>query len=424
MLNLKIKNLIEKEKTKGQFLSPFYEKYCFSNIPPTILSLFGLAPKKPTLPPELFKPVLKGTRPKKIIVFLIDGLGFTSWVNHSKNYELLSLLEKRGQVSPITAVFPTSTTAALTTINTGLLPEEHALFEWHLYLEEIDLVIKSLPFSRVGEEKQDGLLKEGVNPKILFRGKTIYQVLKEAGIASFTFNNKSHAESCYSKLVHQGSERIPFSSLSNLMVILRKILEEEKGPAYFYIYWEGLDSVSHHHGPDSKEYEAELANITSCLKDEFLGKLKKEAVNNTLFILTSDHGEVKITPEKIIFLNKFPEVKENLRVTPTGGPRDVFLHLRPGKLEAAFAFLTKTLKGKAEVLLISEAIKIGLFGKEKPKKKFLKRAGDLLVLPYEDYTVWWEYPNSKLRQFRGHHGGLIPKEVLIPFATAWLSDLL
>lgn len=423
MLNLKIKNLIEKEKTKGQFLLPFYEKYCFSNIPATILYLFGLAPKRPTLPPELFEPILKGAHPKKIILLLLDGLSFSSWLAHSKDLALLDLFNKEGLVSPITTVFPASTAAALTTINTGLTPKEHCLFEWYLYLKEIDLVIKTLPFSRVGEEEQDGLLKEGVNPKILFRGKTIYQVLKEAGIASFTFNSKSHAESCYSKLVHQGSERVPFSNFSDLVVVLRKILEEERGPAYFYIYWEGLDSVSHHHGPDSKEYEAELANISSLLKDEFLGKLKKEAVNNTLFILTSDHGEVKITPEKIIFLNKFQKIKEDLKVTPTGGPHDVFLHIKPGKLRQAFAFLNKLLVGKARVLPMNKASTLALFGKGRPKDKFFKRTGDLLILPFKDNTVWWEYPNSKLKNFHGHHGGLSEEEILIPFAIAKLQNL-
>lgn len=431
MVNLKIKKIIEKEKKKGEFIYPFYEKYCFSNIPSTILSFFGIKTKRPILPPEVYESILKGKKPTKIILLLIDGFGFNSWLKNSKNYELFNGFNQKGLVSPLTSIFPSTTASAITTINSGLTPQEHSLLEWFVYFKEIDKIIATLPFTAVGEEGQDKLLDQGVDPQVLFKEKTIYQVLAKSGVKSFVFNSKAYANSVYSKLVHEGDTPVPFKNSSDLIVSLRKKLEEEKGPAYFYIYWDALDSMAHHYGPDSEEYWAELTGISCIFEKELLEKIKRDAAKETLFIITADHGETKMIPEETIFLNKYQKLKDSLQrgkngkpILPTGAPRDVFLHIKPEKLEETFKFLTEKLKGKAEILRVNEAIKMGLFGIGRPRKEFLNRVGNLLILPHKDYTVWYKYPNTELPKFLGHHGGLSEEEMLIPFAIATLSDLL
>ena len=71
-----------------------------------------------------------------------------------------------------------------------------------------------------------------------------------------------------------------------------------------------------------------------------------------------------------------------------------------------------------------DAIKTGLFGIGKPDKKFYDRVGDLLILPYNNHTVWYEHVKGKKIRFLGHHGGLSKDEMLVPFAIAKLSELL
>lgn len=431
MIKTKIKQLIEKEKKKGEFIFPFYEKYCFSNIPSTILSLFGLNPKRTLLPGEVYESVLKGKKPLKVILLLIDGFGFNSWLKYSKDYEFFHLFNRKGLVSPLTSMFPSTTASALTTISSGLTTQEHALHEWTVYFKEIDKTINTLPFTNIYEEGRDKLLKQGANPQILFKGKTAYQTLEKSGIKTFTFNNKVYNKSAYSKLVHKGSTTIPFRTISDLMVSLRKKLTEEKGPAYFYIYWDSLDSIAHHYGPNSAEYRNELNNISGAFTKELLGKIKNSAVKQTVFILTADHGEVKVFPEKTIFLNKYRSLKDNFQkgkngkpILPTGAPRDLFLHIKPEKLEKTFKFLSQELRGKAKILKINQAMKMGLFGVGKPRKEFLDRIGNLLILPYKNNTICYKYPKIEPHKFLGHHGGLSEEEMLIPFAIARFSDLL
>jgi len=431
MIDIKIKRTIEKKKKKGEFIFPFYEKYCFSNIPSTILSFFGIKSKRPILPSDVYENVLRDKKPTKVILLLIDGFGFNSWLKHSQNYKFFHLFNQRGLVSPLTSIFPATTASAITTINSGLTTQEHALHEWTVYFKEIDKTINTLPFTDIYEEGRDKLLEQGVNPQILFKGKTNYQILEKSGVKTFTFNNETYAYSVYSKLVFKGSRTIPFKNGSDLAIKLRKELIEQKGPAYFYIYWDTIDAMAHDYGPDSKEYLTELKGISSTFMKEFLKKIKPDVAKETIFIIAADHGEARVFPEKTIFLNQYQKLKDSFQkgqngkpILPIGGPRDVFLHIKPEKLEETLDFLRQELRGKAEILKTNEALKMGLFGTGKVKKEFLDRIGNLLILPYKNKTVWYKYPRIKPHKFLGHHGGLSEEEMLVPFAIAKLSDLL
>jgi len=419
-----IENTIQKLK-EGEFIYPSYEKYCFSNIPSTLLRLFKIKTKRPLLPDELYKV----ENPEKILVFLIDGLGYDQWLKYSKEYQLFKTINHKGFVSPITTVFPSTTAATITTINTGLTPQEHALPEWYVYFKEVGKVIVTLPFTPIGEKGQDKLAEKGIDPSILYKGRTIYQNIKRAGIKSFAFVHESYARSCYSKLVYKGSNVIPFINISDLFVRVRKTVEKEKGPAYFYVYYGVLDAIEHEYGPYTEEYHAEISMLSFMFKKEFLEKLNRKSAKETFFILTGDHGQVNILPEETVYLNKYKKLvgmlqtDKNEVIPPTGGPRDIFLHIKPERLEEAYSFLIEKFEDKAKVVKTSEAVENGLFGIGKPKREFLERVGNLLVLPYKNYTVWWKYFKGKNLTLLGHHGGLSKSEMLVPFANAMLSEL-
>jgi predicted AlkP superfamily pyrophosphatase or phosphodiesterase len=406
---------------------PFYEKYCFSNIPPTILKLFDIPTQRPILPEELYKD--KAENFNKIVFLLIDAFGYKQWLRYYKDYEFFDTFTKEGIVSPLTSVFPSTTAAALTTINTGLTPQEHALFEWILYFREIDMAIITLQFTPLNGKNKDLLLEMGIDPKILYKGNTIYQTLKKAGIKSFAFNNAIYANNAYSKLIQKGSVILPFINLSDLVVRLRKSLETEKGKAYFFVYISDADAIQHKYGVYSEEHTTQLSEISYLLKKEFLEKLQKNVAEETLFIITADHGQINASPKETIYLNKYRRLIKTFQkgkkapIPPTGGPRDVFLHIKEDKLEKVEAFLSTKLKGKAKIIKTEEAIKVGLFGINKPKKEFYERAGNLMILPYKNYTMWYEHIKGKKLENLGHHGGLTEEEMLVPFGVAKLSEL-
>jgi hypothetical protein len=431
MIVSELESEIEKEKKEGEFIYPFYEKYCLSNIPSTILNFFGIKSKRPILPSSLHKDKVEIEDSNKIVLMLIDGFGYSQWLKCYKNYEFFNIFTQKGLVAPVTTIFPSTTAAALTTINTGLTPQEHALIEWFIYLKEIDMILRTIPFKPLDDKDKNKFLQAKVNPKILYNGKTIYQALRKSGIKSYTFINETYAYSAYSKLVYKGSNTIPFINSSDLVVRLRKTLEAEKGPAYFYVYIADVDSLEHEYGPHTEEYYAELSVLSFLLKKELIEKVDKKVAEETLLLITADHGQLNISPKETIYLNGFRKLTKSFQkskrkkpILPTGSPRDIFLHINQKKLEEIHTFLSNKLKEKAKIVKTEDAIKMGLFGIGKPRKEFYDRVGNLLILPYKNHTVWYQHVKGKKLDLLGIHGGLSKDEMLVPFAISKLSNLI
>jgi hypothetical protein len=77
-----------------------------------------------------------------IVLLVIDGLGFNYLkANGSKTYLARHLRQS------ITSVFPPSTGSAMTSIYTGLAPQQHASTGWWVYLKEFGLVSRILLYS-------------------------------------------------------------------------------------------------------------------------------------------------------------------------------------------------------------------------------------------------------------------------------------
>lgn len=363
------------------------------------------------------------------MLLVIDGFGFDQFLSYYKDNRFLTKLANKGEVFPLTSVFPSQTTNALTTLNTGLTPQEHGLFEYSIYLKDIG-VVNSLRFERVYSKRRNKLTEEGFDPKILFNGKTIHSALKENGINTFTHMYMPNAYSACSKLIFEGSTIVSSLKSSDLIVNLRKTLEKSAGNAYFFVHIDSLDTIAHEYGPLSYEYYAELSVISYLLNKELVEKINQKTAKETLILMTADHGGVNVVPKETIYLNWFPKAMGNLQcgkdgkhILPIGSPRDVFLHIKDEKLTETRELLSQKIGKKAQIIETKEAIKNGLFGLRDASNEFLERTGNLLILPYRNETIWFERPDGKKMNFMGYHGGLNEKEMLVPFALANLNNL-
>ena len=277
----------------------------------------------------------------------------------------------------------------------------------------------------------DQLLDQGVSPKILFYQKTIYQILKTQGVESFCFVNHSYAQSSYSRLSHRGSSLLSFRSLADLLVELCRLINQLNRPAFITVYLDFIDEFSHHFGPQSLKTRAQLSLLNLMFIHEFLSRLNPGALAGTYLILTADHGHTSIDPQKTIYLNRYPKVIRALKtfangqpILPSGGPRDLLLFVKPTLVYPTFLYLQKLFHGKARVFLTAELIKQGYFGLNNPSRRFLRRVGDIIVLPQKDLTVWYHSPATSKIDKLGHHGGLSRDEVIIPFVFTPLNSLL
>lgn len=429
MIIKKIEKQIKNKKKNG-FIYPQYDGYSLYNVVPTLFNLFGVRHKRETLRKDLFKKYIN--KNNKIIFFLIDGFGYYQYKKFFSEFKFLDLFSSHGVIFPITSVFPSTTASVLTTLATGLTPQEHGLFEWTMYIEEIDEMIQTLPFAHLGDTQNESLKKEGVSADVLLKDrKTIYQDLKDKGIKSYVFLHQSIVDSTYSSLITKGAERVSYTLLSELLSRLRQCIIENPSPAFFYVYWPDIDSQAHKFGPNSKECTLELKVFFDAIWNDFIQKINRKLRKNLTILLTSDHGQLDVDPDKTIYLSKdksllqwFAKSKNNKVILPWGSPRDVFISIKKDKKEEALDYLVSTYGKDAKILMIEDAVSRGLFGINKPSDIFLKRAGDIIILPYENKTIWYEHISGDLFNFYGYHGGLSEEEMLIPFGLIRLGDAL
>jgi predicted AlkP superfamily pyrophosphatase or phosphodiesterase len=423
-----IRQQIKKHQQNGTIF-PLYPGYCFSNIPLTIEYLFGLRSVSP-LAEILNRAGVKPGKHLKIVLLLIDGFGYNQWLKYYARYEFLLRLTQKGIIAPLTTIFPSTTAAALTTIHTGLTPQEHGLPEWTVYFEELDRIIQTLPFRDLGTKTRDQLLTQGVDPKMLYSGNTVYQRLAEANIPAYTFSQDLISHSAYSKLVQIGSESVNSLHWSDLLVNLRWKIESAPAPAYFYVYSGAIDEIVHAYGLHTEQYLAELDGFFNLLQQELIAKLSAKAMAETIILVTADHGLVNTDPAKTIYLSQDPDINSYLRISPRGNrilpwgsARDIFIAALPDKLDLLYQYLRLKFEDQATLIKIDDAIERHLFGSGRQHAQFRGRVGDILMLPRENGTIWYEhYPGDRF-ELRGMHGGLSPDEMLVPLAVANLSNL-
>jgi hypothetical protein len=242
--------------------------------------------------------------------------------------------------------------------------------------------------------------------------------------------SRALAGTSYTSLVHKSSSKVAYSSSSDMVALLKRNLESARRPSFFYVYWSYIDSIEHRYGPATDESELEAAAISFVMQKGLIERLSRAAAKRTLLIVSADHGQVPVNPEKTIYLNRYrgavkglSKLRSGRPIPATGSARDVFLHVQPNEIERVRELLAKRLAGRASVVRVDDAIRHGLFGLNKPSRKFKDRAGSLLILPRGNRTVWYRDTPGYELDLRGHHGGTSKEEMIVPLAVGRVSDL-
>jgi predicted AlkP superfamily pyrophosphatase or phosphodiesterase len=407
---------------------PDYDGYCLSNVPSTILSMFGVQNGRTKLPRDAFGSA-DTDGAEKIVLMIFDGLGLPEW-RRQEQRGFFGAMTRGGHVRPITTVFPSTTAAALTSVATGLTPQEHGLIEWFLYLKEADMTILSLPFTPLGGKGSDEL-RARVSPEILFEGKPVFETLREQGIDTYSFLSRYVTYGGYSGIMHKASEVNPFSTSADLSVALRRKLEEVRGPAFFYVYWSNIDNIEHSYGPNTEEAFLEASTVSNSLQEGLLAKLDHSVAAKTVFLATADHGQILSDSRNAIMLDGYPRLVDSLArsshhrmILPWGSPRDVYLRLKEEVEAETREYLSEVLGSNANVLSTDEAFDTGIFGRGQPASTFRDRVGNTTILPTETKCIWYRYPEVEPPKLMGQHGGMHPDEMTIPLAAARASSLL
>ncbi len=351
----------------------------------------------------------------KVVLVVLDGFGRRFLERHAR-HSLVQRFQDEGVIVPLRSQFPSTTTAHMTTLHTGLPTREHGLYEWNIYEPSLDRIMCPLPFCYAGDQERESLAQAGIDPAELFPFETFYERLMVEGVPTTVLADTEFVPSSYTDAMFRGAELVvPIHALAPAIVELGRQLARP-GPRYVFLYDGWIDYIGHVHGPDSEEFDAQCDATLTLIERHLLPRLKP----GTLLLVTADHGQITTDPAATVFLDEiWPPIRDHLRtgrdgrpLQAAGSPRDVFLHVREDDVSVVESALAEALAGHAEVCRTQTLIDAGVFGGP-VSQRLADRIGNVAVLPAPGEAVWLrDGDDSRILRYCGLHGGLTDDEML------------
>lgn len=405
-----------------EFIFPQYQGQAISNLPASICQWLGVPAPEYTQPflPEIMAKA--GEDIQKVLVVLVDGLGFTHlsrWLEANPSLIWNTILQD-GSLTPITSISPSTTSAAIPSVWTGITPLVHGIVGYEMWLREYGVVANMILHRPMSiQSPSDSLHQAGFNPETYLPVPPLGEVLTKHKLPAHVFQHYSILGSGMSKMFLKGSNVHPFSTLSDLWISLRDLWEDSiDQKMYTYVYWAAVDGLSHFHSPDDERPQAEFEWFSQGFEKLFLEQISAEARKGTQIVLIADHGQISTpNPAPQYELKNHPEFTNMLHIQPTGENRMACLHIKPGNANAVREYIDTTWPDQFFMIEIEKALQAGLYGPGQQHPQLLDRLGDLVVVSRGDAYWWWA---EKKNPLRGRHGGLSVEEMIVPLLTARL----
>jgi Type I phosphodiesterase / nucleotide pyrophosphatase len=390
---------------------PEQGRRCFDQLPATLERVLTGT----TAGPARDDPLLHERHTRVALIYL-DAFGWR-FLERQGDHSLLRRARSEGLVTQLTAQFPSTTTAHVTTIHTGLPVAEHGLYEWFVLEPSLRRIISPLLFAHAGDGRRETLA--GIlDAEDLYPRGPFYARLAEAGVRCSAAQPRSIAGSSPNGALLRDTEVLPFTTTEEGLAAAAGALGAAEA-AYSLVYLHDVDALMHLRGPDDPAVDRAFAAALTAVE-------QAPFPPGTLVLVTADHGMSPVDPARTIYVNElWPELPALLKLgadgrplAPAGSCRDLFLHVRPGRVDKVRDGLAERLEGAAEVVTVDRLIADGIFSE--PAPRLSERLGDVVVLPRYGEAVYWHEPGRFVQHLHGQHGGLSAAEMEIPL-VAWVA---
>ena len=388
---------------------PAYLGGSVANVAASIVRAFG-ASAVDLLPPldvSLLDPTLLGGA-RVVVLLVIDGYSALAHARHGA--ELAAVGGETFQAASITSVFPSSTAAALTSLQTGVGPGRHGMAGYTLFLPALGRVVNMVRFQPIDGGQFDTAALDTAN---FLPVPTIYDILRDDGTDCVVVSHKEYANSPLTQ-VHSG--KTPYAGHRTAGEMAGLLLREvaKPGRRFIFGYWAGVDMLGHTHGPAGDVSTVEIDTLAYTLRRHLLEPLAAFG-DDVAVILTADHGLTDISEAAATTLNDLNALTGPWRSPATGERRAVGLSLHePG----ARLRLRDALGERAALLDARDAIDAGLYGPPEHHPDLLQRIGDALLLARGPASFPFQSSRPQPTLSLGAHGSLTPDEMLVPL-LAW-----
>ena len=356
---------------------PDYAGACISNVVPHLLDPSDDRPD--WLPPEALA--------EQVVLLVVDGLG---WEQLQDRRALAPTLGSMVGGS-ITAVAPSTTATALTSITTGLPPGEHGVVGYRMSVDGD--VLNVLRWQANGRDVRASLPPEKLQPHEAFGGQRPPVVTR----AEFRHTGFTTAHLDRTRIV---GWRMP----STLVTEVGRLAGS--GEPFVYAYYEGIDKVAHEYGL-ADHYDAELTAV-----DRMVGDILEVLPPDVALVVTADHGQVDVGDNLVV---PAPEVMSHVH-DQSGEGRFRWLHARPGHGRQLLESATAHHADVAWVVGVDEVIDEGWFGPVVTDAA-RRRLGDVALVARDDVS-FVDPADSGPFELVARHGSLTSAEMLVPLLVA------
>lgn len=433
---------------------PSYDGLGLANVPALILQWLNpegnefLPETLPPLQPQLlgsevvssaWEKWLQGGAINHVIFIILDGLGYDQLQELKRSGDTPNLdhacSSEQAFFMPITSVFPSTTTAALTSAANAYSPGQHGIVGTSMYLRELGSVVNFIGWRPGVAPTNTPYPDSQLNPDNFIPQPNMYLRLEKAEVQAEIINYHIFKQSSISRYTTVGSKAgldgfhgylTPQQGFAQLR---DRILHSTAPRSFTYMYVPNIDASSHRYAPLSDYYRAEISSLDFALQRELLQPLTGR--NDTVLILVADHGQRATNVDQILWLNEHPTINDNLFVPPTGSSQGRYLHVKHNQETKVIEYIQKHLDDDFMVISQAQAIELGLFanpGEPLPQNS-CDRIGDLIMIPRDEWSCFHsmspqtpetqtpetQTPEYKRKVNLGLHGGLTRAEMLIPF---------
>ena len=234
---------------------------------------------------------------KNVIFIVLDGMGEHILKNISKDGFLRSK-----EMECVTSVYPSTTTAALTTYYSGRPPYETGWIAWSQYFKEYGRPIDMFSHreSLNGREiKKDKLSKYNE----IVKYQNIFERIMEASPNINTYYI------CPSYSEKMGKYCLKADSVDEIVENIDMVCEKND-EKFIFAYCDNPDNILHKFGTKSQEVKDYLLST-----EKKIEKMYKNLPEDSIVIISADHGHKDI--EKAYTLLDYPEIMECLIIPPS-----------------------------------------------------------------------------------------------------------
>lgn len=318
---------------------------------------------------------------KHVVLMVNDGLGYENIQELLPEDSFL----RQHLVRPISSIFPPTTTAATTALQSGLSASQHGWMGWNVLVPQVDDVVTL--FLRRG--KSSGTFYSPDPAKTHLTYDNLYnKIPRETGVAAYGIS--PHEINKYD-----------FNEPQRLYEMIEEFASKDE-KNYIYAYYDQPDGLMHMNGTQSQVVKDKVAYI-----DEQL-RILSTKLKDTLIIVTADHGLVDV---ENLYLEDYPELVELLSSETSIEPRAVNFFIKDGKKEVFESKFNQHFADKFKLMSKAEVLESGLFGDFESHPNFKIALGDYLAVATDRFTL---LDTRQDPSFKAHHAGLTQREMLVP----------